>query len=638
MYRRVFERVRAFVLIVTSAVVTARAPSAEVSAAAEITDHSDQGMKGSLAWHIAESSTRTPAETHLILSAAGTYRIVGDLTIPENATLTIRRGALLEISDGAVLTVNGIIDAGPWRVFGGSGRVAGSPKGDYVRPQWWGTDQAALAAALRFPSVYLGTGRFVIADSLEIRGNTHVRGEPGCEIKSLLTGNPHTYFGMLQTPGKEAVSDIRIQGVRFVNTTAVGMYALAVHGGGGEDIRFTDCECVGCGIVFGFNVRNIVVRDNTCHSSTLEKLDLFDDHHDGIYLGGVVEDCMIASNQILDRRCHGIAVVSQAVFPPTSNNPADEMKGKRILVSGNNVVSHTTKQTAGGIWVSRVQDCRIVNNHVEDYADVGIDFEGSRNCVADSNVLVNNNKGLAMYGNCRNVTFSNNTVYITRDDGPRTVFFNSYSNGYKDIVDRQNTDILVVGNVFSNASPTFDKTHGNGRIVTGTAGRLVFRDNVFVNCMFASHFCDDLEAIVIERNTFFNDYTKCGYAVLHLAVSERNRTERTPTRDFVIRGNRFTSVNDESVDSVVSIDTVGGLPDTAPYCDLNVVIEDNIVERETASKAAIALKDSYVHAHHEEMNVTAVVRRNITNSPILTDALRNSKKTVKLVVSDNVRR
>ncbi len=634
---RALHRVDLCALALAAALGLPVADAAEVASSPLIADHADARTEGSLAWHIAQSLAPTPAGTQLALREGHVYALNSDLTIPRNVTLDVPRGTVIEIADGATLTINGSVEAGPWRIFQGSGKVSGTPEMDYVRPQWWGTNEAALSAALAFPNVYLGTGQFVIKETIEIGDNTNIRGEPGCEIRSLMKGNPHSYFGMLGTSRTERVRNISIQGVKFTNTTAVGMYALAINQGGGENIRFTNCESEGCGVVFASNVRNIAVRDNTCHSSTLDKLDIFDDHHDGIYLSGVAEDCIIINNQIIDRRCHGIAVVAEAVFPPTSNNPLDEMKGKRILISGNTVVSHTAGQTAGGIWVSRVQDCRILGNHVEGYGDVGIDFEGSRNCVADSNVLVNNNKGLALYGNCRNITFSNNTVHITLDDVAMTAFFNSYSNGYEDIIDRQNTDILVLGNVFSNTGMAFDPTHGTGRIVTGTAERLVFRNNIFTNCMFASHFCDDLESIEIADNTFFNDYARSGYAVLHLAVSERDKTARTPPRNFIVRGNRFTSVNDETADSIIAIDTVGSLPDTAPFCDLNVVIEGNTIERETTSQAAITLKDSYNHAHHESMRVSAVVRGNVTNSPIRVDGLKQSTKAVTLVVEDNVR-
>ena len=629
----------AFIVVVALAVSFAvRVEGVEVSASADIVDHASPAQEGSLAWHIGRSPASAGGETHIVLPGGHRYRIGGDLAVPQGITLEVQRGAIIEIGEGVTLTIDGMIDAGPWRIFAGRGKVAGAPKGDYVRPQWWGTDGAALEAAFRFGNVYLGAGKFVIEDTIEIGSDTHIWGEPGCEMRSLMKGNPHMYFGMLQARGKVPVRNVSIRGVKFVNTTAVGMYGLGIYGAGGENIRFTDCRSVGCGIFFGINVKNVTVSGNVCHSSTLETVGAFDDHHDGIYLGGVAEDVIITNNRVLDWRCHGIAVVSAAVFPPTSDDPTDEMKGKRILISGNTVIAPTERKTAGGIWTSRVQDCRIVSNHVENYDDVGIDFEGSRNCVADGNVLVNNIRNLAMFGNCANITFSNNTVHITRSDRGMTVFLNSYSNGYKDIVDRKNTDIFVVGNLFRNDSTKFDKRNGTGNIIPGTANRITFRDNVFINCRFSAHYCDDLESIEIDGNTFFNDYTKCGYAVLHLAVSEREKTEKTATRNFIIRNNRFTSINDETIESIVSVDTVGGLPDTAPFCDLNVVIEDNIIERETTSKAAITLADGYDHTHHESMKVTAVVRGNITNSLIDVEALRKSKKTVKLVVAGNVKR
>ena len=607
-----------------------------------VTDHADASVERSLASLIRKTLSPSPIEAEFVLDHPGAYAVSSDLTLPENVTLRVPRGALINIAETATLTISGAVEAGPYRIFTGPGRVAGSPTGDFVRPQWWGTDRAALQAAVRFKNVYLGAGTFTIDGDVEIPSDTHISGEPGCRIVSTLTGNPHNYYGMLRTSTTEPVKDVTIDGVTFSNTDAVGLYGFAVNGGGGENITFTNCRAEGCGLIFGINVRKILIANNICESSTLDKLDIFDDHHDGIYLGAVVEDCIIKNNRILGRRCHGIAVVSEAVFPPTSLDPTREMKGKRIFVQGNTVASGGQPKTAGGIWFSAVQDCRVVANHVEEYGDVGIDFEGSRNCVADSNVLVNNNKNLAMYGNCKNITFSNNTVYMTRvyvtekSELTSCAFMNSYSNGYPTITDLRNSDIFVTGNLFSVNTPD-PATGWMGGIVAGTARRIYFRDNVFVNCRFASHFCHDLETIEVVNNTFFNDRTAGAGVPLFLAVAENDPEERQPTKNFIIRGNRFRIVDDANVPAVIQIATHAVIHDvpTRPFCDLNVVIENNLIQRDEIALPSVLFLDNYRDGHRPDMMVRCIVRNNTTDGAIKFDIPDAQRAWVKVVAQGN---
>ena len=461
-------RVLMTALLLTGAVpiraATAPAPKAaswRLSADPALADHSVAATAGTLAWCVAQIGA---GDAQILIPGPHRYALSGDLMVPANVTLVFERGAVLMPGAAAVLTLDAGIEAGPYQVFAGRPQAfAGRPNVDFVRAQWWGNDGAALAAALRFGTVFLGSATFTVDAAVTVPGDTILYGGPGARIVSTVSGNPSSYFGLLTTPADMRVSNITIRDITFSNREAVGMYALAVAGGG-DNITFADCEAEGCGLVFGADVRNITIRDNWCHSSTLEQYGSFDDHHDGIYLAGASQDCIIRGNRIRDWRCHGIAVVAEAVFPPTSLDPGREMLAKRILVEGNTVVARAGKRTAGGIWVSAVQDCRVVNNHVEGYGDVGIDFEGSRNCVASGNVLINNRRNLALFGNCRNILFSNNIVEITRDDVPMTVFLNTYSNAYPTIVDIRNTDIVVANNIFSTRVRTYNAEHGTGNV------------------------------------------------------------------------------------------------------------------------------------------------------------------------------
>ena len=612
---------------------------------AAVPDQSDASREGSLAWWISKSSTPQARAARIQLPPAHVYHVKSDLAVPAHIALRIPRGAILNVAETATLTLDGVIDAGSYRIFEGNGSVAGKPQVDYVRPQWWGKDRKALQSALRFSAVFLGRDTFTVDGDLEIRSNTHLFGEPGAQIVCTLSGNPHNYYGILMTPKSERVQNIRVEGIKFVNTEAVGLYALAVNYPlGGEDIQFNDCESVGCGLIVAINVKRITVSDSICHSSTLDKLDIFDDHHDGIYVGGKVEDCIIRNNRVLDRRCHGIAVVADSIYHDPTKDPEREMPGKRILVEGNTVVSGSGQlKTAGGIWFSCVQDCRVLNNHVEEYGDVGIDFEGSRNCIADSNILINNNKNLALYGNCRNITFSNNIVYMTRaytteEGGELTscAFMNTYSNGYPGHTDLRNSDIFVTGNLFSVNTEEPAKSWMGG-IVAGTARRIYFRDNVFVNCHFESHFCHDLETIEIVNNSFFNDRTGGGNVPLFLAVAENDPEEKQPTKNFIIRGNRFRLADDAKVPAVIQIGTravIHSVP-TQPFCDLNVVIENNVIQRDTATQPSVLFIDNYQGGHRADMAIRCVVRNNVTTGRIAFDIPEEMRETLELITENN---
>ncbi|OPY83179.1 MAG: Phage Tail Collar Domain protein [Smithella sp. PtaU1.Bin162] len=68
-----------------------------------------------------------------------TYTLGTDLTIPVTTTLYIPKGSLISASSGKTLTMNGIVQAGAYQVFTGSGTVTVNT---YPQDQvWWGSAQ-----------------------------------------------------------------------------------------------------------------------------------------------------------------------------------------------------------------------------------------------------------------------------------------------------------------------------------------------------------------------------------------------------------------------------------------------------------------------------------------------------------------
>jgi len=101
--------------------------------------------------------TATTANGGTVFFPPGTYKLSSGLTINANVTLDFSPGAKLSIDSGKTITINGHIADTIHQIFSGDGSVAGEPRNDFVRPEWWGavpdgsTDcAAALETAINF--------------------------------------------------------------------------------------------------------------------------------------------------------------------------------------------------------------------------------------------------------------------------------------------------------------------------------------------------------------------------------------------------------------------------------------------------------------------------------------------------------
>lgn len=125
----------------------------------------------------AANAAASTGELHL---HSGTYRIASNLTL--SANLRFSPGAILSPDSGVTLTMTGTFNFDTLhQIFSGAGTVAGSPRIDYIRPEWWGalpdgaggTDlKAPLQAAINFANtskigiVKFSTGTYSLQTAL----------------------------------------------------------------------------------------------------------------------------------------------------------------------------------------------------------------------------------------------------------------------------------------------------------------------------------------------------------------------------------------------------------------------------------------------------------------------------------------
>jgi hypothetical protein len=72
---------------------------------------------------LAHAITTISSNNATLRIPAGTVAITTDTTIPANIALKVERGATIDIAQDVTLTINGILEAGPYQIFSGAGSV-----------------------------------------------------------------------------------------------------------------------------------------------------------------------------------------------------------------------------------------------------------------------------------------------------------------------------------------------------------------------------------------------------------------------------------------------------------------------------------------------------------------------------------
>lgn len=289
----------------------------------------------------------------------GVWTIDTDVTVPSNITLKIPSGALLQISTGITLTINGPFESGLYQVFDcvGTGSVSFSRNNiSEVYPEWWcentvpGTTDmtAAIQASVdsSYSKVKLQKTKYKISSSISLSQGKHLCGS-GKGSESMLNGTfinhsgsdpaivtSYTYgFGLtmiqdLSLYGGWSVNNPNQHGIAFVkssgNQTAAhvlidNLYIIAFGGDGihhSQDGHINNVEIrgstinhnAGNGLNFQYNGTSAQVNAIWIHHNSISG-----NKKNGIIFTG--NNVVISTNTIQVNGDYGISVGKELVEP-----------------------------------------------------------------------------------------------------------------------------------------------------------------------------------------------------------------------------------------------------------------------------------------------------------------------------------
>ncbi len=395
------------------------------------------------------------AEEKTLHFLPGHWRIDSDLTIPANLTLRIERGAVLSITRGATLTINGPLLDCSYQIFADAntdlakgvkfGRGCGMTQ---VRPEWWGAkgngdvnqasknrvaiNQAVYASPGRSGNfidlpVVFGAGSFLIDGPVQLRRGTQLRGAGGPSnlwnsTCIYLKGSSNT--NLVEGKGKD-VSDVVIEGLTFCggyqNALINGIYGT----GGARKWTIRNCffyAISGYGIYLDDCFRVMVYHnffqagdktggsgiyaygaDSWINGNELAGYQRGKGTGTGIMaIGGP-----IIMNNIIFNYQRGITIGGGSDTQIIGNRCEDNIYGIYGYGMGNggslNIIMGNIlfRNTSHGIYADRMSDCIIKNNIFRGNEGDAINMTGSceRNIITNNEFFQNKGANIAFAGN-----------------------------------------------------------------------------------------------------------------------------------------------------------------------------------------------------------------------------------------------
>lgn len=276
----------------------------------------------------------------------------------------------------------------------------------------------ALAEALRtHPFLSLPAGVYLLTAPVTVPGSAILWGDG---VKTILKQQSPTAAAFLTGASTDTVrlKNVEVSGLRFVGLPSkalkVEQHALTFFTIEGLLVR--DCSTQSCGLLvtsmYKGGYKDVKTEDVLSKRVRAVYNDLEATAQDfsstGVNLSYTV-DADVSRNTI-QYFAHGIMWWGGDSNLGADGAFANPRWVRRVLIADNRI-AHVG---GGGIWGSNGANVTIRHNDVRDCGDVGIDFEGCFDSVADSNTVADgHNGGLSSFFAASNVTFSNNDVTST---------------------------------------------------------------------------------------------------------------------------------------------------------------------------------------------------------------------------------
>lgn len=351
------------------------------------------------------NSSKTLAANKNITRTLVTLKIVrnGKLNIEVDSTIDcniiIDSGGLIEVASTKRLTINGVLEAGFYKIFTGAGEVVGKPKIKAVYPVWFGavgdyagsnTDNlSSFQAALKLIDSNAGgtislpnlneNNDYRISDSWNLtKSNTTLFIDKGVTVRTTGATNSGHVIGFAGPSAPSAPIE---------NVTITGGGAVRSRNSGSELVnaigfsRVTGFQCIGMrvpeskqkGITAQLDCKNGIISDNIVESTGEDGI--------SVELGGM-ENIVIQNNVIRNTTKKGIVTPAGYDYEKISivNNLIENTKeigiyaaglsGSSIfngfLISDNRLVYDVDTSTDGqeGIYVRNLNKVSIRNNYI----------------------------------------------------------------------------------------------------------------------------------------------------------------------------------------------------------------------------------------------------------------------------------
>lgn len=234
---------------------------------------------------------------------------------------------------------------------------------------------------------------------------------------------------------------------------------------------------------------NINVHDNEIIGLKKDNITSITTTTSGIYMSYIRNSSF--NNNTIKYMVHGISVWGGNVGT-VYYNTYNMLKFCNDLIFTNNDISNVHD---GGIWTSRSGNILVNNNIIKICGDVGIDFEGSSDCVADGNNVCDCKNGcLANFHYAHDITYSNNVVEDNSILTGSTLVYN-HSNSTLENVFRE-IRINYLSNLFISKYKFCYINHSPSMF-----GLFNYKNNSFINCGIAGD-NNDNPTVCIENNNF----------------------------------------------------------------------------------------------------------------------------------------